>query len=141
MDRVTKRSGFTLMEVLIVVGIVVMLAAGAAVVYKGIFAKQQEKLTLTRIDEAKRAIETFYLTMHRYPSSDKGFQELITAPEDEKEAANWVKLYEEVPQDVWGKDLQYELVEGGSSGTTFRVFSCGPDGIADTDDDLPVKPK
>ena len=139
--RDRKRKGFTLIEVLIVVAIIVMLAAGAAVGYRAVYKSAQIDTTKTRIKELESAIEIFHTKLHRYPSADKKLDELITPPEDEKEAANWVKLLDKIPVDAWDKELQYELIDGGENGPTFRVYSYGPDRIEGTDDDIPPKDK
>ena len=141
MRRSVNRSAFTLIEVLMVVAILVMLAAGAVVTYNTLFKGAQKDTTTTEVNKVKNLVETFNVKMKRYPSADKGLQELITAPEDEKEAAIWKNfgpLLQEMPKDAWGHELKYELTDKEGS-PTFRVYSCGPNGIEGDDDDLPAK--
>ena len=94
-----------------------------------------ENTTKYRIAEMESAIEIFHTKMGRYPSAEKGLLELVVPPEDETEAAKWVKLLDKIPIDTWGTELQYELIDG-SDGPTFRVFSYGPDKIPGTKDDI-----
>ncbi|MCL2700843.1 MAG: type II secretion system protein GspG [Phycisphaerae bacterium] len=138
----SRRTGFTLVEVLIVVAILVMLAAGATVAYRNIYKGAQIETAMSRVGEVRSAVELFHLKIGRYPSKDKGLQELLTAPDDEGEAAIW-KNYGpflkdgKITTDPWGTEIQYELTEGDNGEEKFRVFSCGPNRRAGDEDDIP----
>jgi len=141
MQRVTRRTGFTLMEVLIVVAIIVMLAGGALMGYTAILKKQEIKITETRIEQTRSAVEIFKADMKRYPSADKGLEELVVKPDDEKEAAAWTQYMPRIPVDAWNVELRYELTENSEGDQTFRVYSCGPDRTEGTPDDISIPPK
>jgi general secretion pathway protein G len=123
--------------VMLLVGVVVM---GCETQEEKQIEIAQIDITKSRIDEVRDTIEIFCTKMHRYPSSDKGLEELMVAPEDEKEAASWIKLLDKIPVDAWNRPLQYELIDG-FDGPTYRVYSFGPDGIAGTDDDISSESK
>lgn len=140
-----SRLGFTLIEVLLVVGILLAMGAIGAVVYSKIKASSDHDMTLAKINDSAHAIDIFYNKMGRYPTTEKGFNELIAVPEDEKEAEVWktfCPLLKAVPQDQWRHDLNYELIEGsaGAAGTDaapqVHIWSNGPDGVKDTADDI-----
>ena len=139
------RKGFTLIEVLVVVAIIVMLAGGAAIAVRNYYRGSQIDITKSKIEQVRSAVDAFHLKLNRLPSADKGLQELITVPDEEKEVDTW-KQYGpflvdgRIPTDAWGRDLQYELTDS-ESGPTYRVYSYGPDGIEGTDDDIPAKAK
>ena len=140
-----ERKGFTLIEVLVVVAIIVMLAGGAAIAVRSYYRGSQIDMTKAKIEQVRSGIDTFHLKLNRLPSSDKGLRELVEVPDEEKEVEAW-KQYGpflkdgKIPTDAWGRDLQYELAES-ESGPSYRVYSYGPDGIEGTDDDIPTKEK
>ena len=138
MGRVTRRKGFTLLEVLVVVAIIVLLAAGAVVGYDRVLRGARIDTTKARIRDVENAIEIFQTKLGRYPSADKKLEELLTAPDDEKEAEKWKEfgpLFTEMPTDAWGKEFTYELTDS-DNGPTYSIRSCGPDGVEGTDDDI-----
>jgi hypothetical protein len=42
--------------------------------------------------------------------------------------------YADEPNDCWGKPIDYRVVD--AEARTFRLRSCGPDAVPDTDDDI-----
>lgn len=136
--RYASKSGFTLIEVLLVIGILLLLGTAGVVVYSNISKGADRDMAQTNVNDAEHAVELFYNDMKRYPG-EEGLKELIEKPEDEKEAAKWRGPYlVKIPTDSWGNELKYEKVEveEGSVGKAFRIWSNGPDGEEGTDDDI-----
>ncbi|MGY8766893.1 MAG: type II secretion system protein GspG [Pirellulales bacterium] len=128
--RRRRRSGFTLIEVLLVLVILVILGSFAGV---AIFNAQkqalgnQAKVQVGLIDDA---IRMYMLNMSVPPQS---LQDLIEQPADAK-PGKWLGPYwedKEIPKDPWDGDYEYEL-----NGAEYRVWSIGPDGSSGTDDDI-----
>jgi general secretion pathway protein G len=141
-----RKAGFTLIEVLLVIVIILMLA-GALVVF---VLPQQEgaerNTTRLLLRQVENALDNYRLNVGRYPSEEEGgLGALLVRPnfENERLADRWqgpyikrgVKL-----EDAWGYQLQYELVDrslsDNPSGPAYRLFSVGPDGQPDTEDDI-----
>lgn len=136
--RRRTRVGFTLIEVLLVIGILVVLGTVGVVVYSNVREGANEDMARAMVDDTERAVELFYNDMNTYPG-EEGFAELMQKPEDEKLAERWNGPYlEKVPVDPWGGELKYEKVEveEGSTGPKFHIWSNGPDGEEGTEDDI-----
>ena len=130
----SKQQGFTLLEIMIVVGIIVILL-GLAISKIGNptgFAKQ----TAVRADV--QAIGTqlqLYESMNGfYPTTEQGLQALVTQPSTDPKPARWYQLFKQVPKDPWGSDYIYRC-PGQRNPGTYDLYSAGPDRRVDTDDD------
>ena len=122
-------SGFTLIEVLVVVAILAILAA---IVVPNI---------MNRPDEAKRvaakadigaivqALKLYRLDNGFYPTTDQGLAALVQKPATAPLPPNWKQggYLERLPKDPWGGDYQY--LSPGVHGE-IDVFSLGADHAA-----------
>ena len=128
-----KHSGFTLIEVIVVLVILGILAS--IVVPKVVSRTDQAQVV--KAEQDLRAIESA-LQMYRvdnfsYPSTDQGLDALATKPTSGQEAKNWQPggYIKKVPKDPWGNDYQY--LSPGEKGD-FAIYSLGPDQRPGTDD-------
>jgi general secretion pathway protein G len=129
-----KQQGFTLLEIMIVVGIIVILL-GLAISKIGNptgFAKQ----TAVRADV--QAIGTqlqLYESMNGfYPTTEQGLQALVTQPTTDPSPTRWYQLFKQVPKDPWGSEYIYRC-PGQRHPESYDLYSAGPDRRADTTDD------
>lgn len=136
-------SGFTLLEMLIVLLIVGLLVGlvGPRLFGKADSARVQS--TQAQVKLLRGAVETFRLDVGRYPTVAEGLAVLTTAPTDPAARARWRGPYldEAVPLDPWGNPYQYGLP--GASGQPFALYSFGADGKRGgegTDADVGVLP-
>jgi general secretion pathway protein G len=134
MKMQSKQQGFTLLEIMIVVGIIVILL-GLAISKIGNptgFAKQ----TAVRADV--QAIGTqlqLYDSMNGfYPTTEQGLQALVIQPSTDPKPARWYQLFKQAPKDPWGSDYVYRC-PGQKNPGSYDLYSAGPDRRADTDDD------
>lgn len=134
-----KRQAFTLIEVMLVIGILLVLGTVSVLVYTGMKASADKKAAKLLVDNTVDALKHYQVNMGKFPETEPGLKALIDKPEDEKQAEKWTKLLDAVPVDPWGNELKYEYV-GASSSTTggpeFKVWSLGPDGQDGSDDDI-----
>lgn len=131
--------GFTLIEVLIVIAI--LLAIGGLVVVNLLPSKDQADIDLQKvqIDQIDAAIKRFKLDMKRWPTEDEGLPALSdkSVIQDEAEQAKWRGPYLEEPviKDSWNHDLIYKHPsERGDD--KYDIVSVGPDGEEGTGDDI-----
>lgn len=82
--------------------------------------------------DLKPAIESFHRDTGRYPSTKESLDALLDPPAG---AQGWNGPYlSRRPQDPWGNSYVYRYA--GTHGSPYLVKSAGPDGQADTSDDL-----
>jgi general secretion pathway protein G len=126
----TRRHGFTLIEILLVMTIIAILAA--IVIPKMVGRSEQARQTATRADlsSIKTALDAYEVDNGFYP---KSLQDLIQPPSN---ARNWHGPYlESLPQDPWGNPYVYSY-PGRHNPNGFDIYSVGPDGKAGSDDDV-----
>ena len=79
------------------------------------------------------ALDMYKLDNSRYPNTEQGLQALVTAPAAEPHARNGRRLYP--PSAAGPVGNEYQLLSPGQHGA-IDVFSVGPDGMPDTNDDI-----
>ena len=130
--RHPRPQGFTLMEVLLVLVILVILGSMAGIFIRGAQKKARIDAARTQIGMLESAIKLYELNMMQYPSGSEGLQALITASGD---STNWSGPYldaREVPLDPWNNPYQYQL----ENAEVYRIWSFGADGVDGTEDDI-----
>ncbi|MCS7090219.1 MAG: type II secretion system major pseudopilin GspG [Verrucomicrobiota bacterium] len=133
-DRWT-RTGFTLVELLLVLVILGTLAAIVLPKFAG--RTEQARITAARTQLATfaTALDAFEVDNGYYPKGGDGLKDLIVQPRD---AVNWKGPYlraNEIPLDPWGNPYVYEC-PGRHNPNGYDLMSMGPDGRAGTEDDI-----
>lgn len=120
-----KQSGFSLIEIMVVV---VILGILASIVVPKILSRPDE----ARIVKAKQdtlaiqnALDLYKLDNGFYPSTDQGLLALVEKPTSNPEPQNWKQYLQSLPKDPWGRDYLY-LSPGQHSDVD--VFTYGADG-------------
>ncbi|NDP43782.1 MAG: type II secretion system major pseudopilin GspG [Aromatoleum sp.] len=120
-------TGFTLVEVLVVIVILGILAA--LVVPRIIERPDEARAVAARADIASimQALKLYRLDNQRYPSTEQGLAALVSKPLQAPVPPNWKPngYLERLPKDPWGKPYQY--LSPGLRGEV-DVFSFGADG-------------
>lgn len=129
--RRPHRNGFTLMEVLLVLVILVILGSMAGIFIRGAQKKARADAARSQIGLFEEAIKMYELNMLSYPSTNEGLQALRTQTNS---SPNWTGPYLErdVPMDPWGNPYQY-LLENPDQ---YKIWSFGPDGIDGSGDEI-----
>lgn len=128
-------SGFTLVELLLVLTILGILAALVIPKFSG--RTEQARLTAaaTQIKIFSSALDQFEIDNGYYPRGKNGLNDLITMPRD---AANWRGPYlstDAIPPDPWQLPYIYEC-PGKHNPSGYDLYSAGPDGQAGNEDDV-----
>ncbi|MDE2461667.1 MAG: type II secretion system major pseudopilin GspG [Gammaproteobacteria bacterium] len=118
-------SGFTLIEVMVVV---VILGILASIIVPKIMDKPDE----ARIVKAKQdiraiqsALEMYKLDNFVYPTTDQGLQALVTKPTTDPVPAHWKQYLDRLPVDPW--DNPYQYLNPGVHGP-IDIWTYGPKG-------------
>jgi general secretion pathway protein G len=122
------QSGFTLLELLIVLVIIGLLVG--LVGPRMLDRLDQGKVTTaqTQIRSLRTALDTMRLDIGRYPSTEEGLSLLVKEP---AQKGQWRGPYLEgkvLPLDPWNKAYQYQLQTGQEE--PFALYSFGADGEA-----------
>ena len=122
-----KTTGFTLIEVMIVV---VILGILAAIIAPRILDRpDQAKMAAAKSDIAviMQQLKLYRLDNAAYPSTDQGLTALTVKPTTNPLPTNWKSggYLERLPNDPWGRPYQY--LNPGLKGE-IDVFSLGADG-------------
>lgn len=130
-----KQSGFSLIEIMVVLVIMGMIMA---VIAPNIMGQQEEaKLDKARIDiqRLEDAMRLYKLQNNRYPTTDQGLEALVTETDIDPLPKRFPEggYLDELPLDPW--DMPYQLVSPGEMGK-IDVFSMGPDQEVGTEDDI-----
>ena len=122
-----SQSGFTLIEIMVVVVILGILAA--LVVPQVMNRPDQAKVTVAKgdIKAIGAALDMYKLDNFAYPSTQQGLEALVSRPSGNPPAKNWNKdgYLKKLPVDPWGNP--YQFLSPGSKGT-YDLYSLGADG-------------
>ena len=126
----SRRSGFTLLELMIVL---VILSILAMVVAPHLFGRvEQAKMVAGRvqIQNLEMALRLFYLDNGFYPDTGQGLKALVEKPTSGRTPEKWKEEgYLErgkVPLDPWGNEYLY--ISPGDEEREYEIISFGRDG-------------
>jgi general secretion pathway protein G len=130
MTRRTRsaQSGFTLIEIIVVVVIIGLLAAVVTQTLSGRTDDARIAKARQDIQAMETALTLFKLDNFRYPTTEQGLKALVERPAD-PEIRNWKEggYVKRLSKDPWGKDYLYE--SPGTHGEV-DIYTLGADGQA-----------
>lgn len=127
-----QRRGFTLMEVLLVLAILVILGALVGVAYTRVRQNSYEQAAGVQINMLKTSLDLYENDFGRFPDNLEDLRKRPTGTDGDR----WKGPYldEEIPQDPWGRAYQYEQVQDEYGNPTYQITSLGIDGQPGNDD-------
>jgi general secretion pathway protein G len=120
--------GWTFMETLIVIAIVLVLTASVGFVAVNSLDNARRASAQSQIDSFCIALEAYYIDCGSYPSEEQNLDALRTKPTIEPVSANWngPYLYKNIPEDSWGNPFIYMIP--GRDNDHYGIISYGADG-------------
>ena len=123
----SKQSGFTLIEVMVVIVILGVLAALIVPNVMGRGEKAKVNTKKIKLKGVAGALDQYKLDNAHYPTAQEGgLDALVNQPATAK---NWLPggyIKGGYPKDSWDNDIQYVIP--GSEGRKFDLYSFGADG-------------
>ena len=136
-----RRGGFTLVEMLVVLAILVLLISMVGPRILGSKQKADISAAKTQIGMLMSALEHYAVDMKVYPDTEVGLKGLVEDPTTEEgdEKSKWDGPYIKkslVPKDPWNNEYHYEFPGTHTKRKDPEIWSMGPDGQDNTDDDI-----
>ncbi len=129
------QSGFTLLEMVIVLGIIGMIMGGAIFTMK----KISDSGALTVVDgdfnSISNALQSYKTNAGHYPSEQQGLKALVVKPTTAPRPRRWTQIMDKVPKDPWNNEYIYKY-PGTKDRSRPEIISLGKDGIEGTEDDM-----
>jgi general secretion pathway protein G len=133
----SRRAGYTLMEMMLVLFIIALILGGGVYLMKNVGQDAE-------ISKAKADIEAWEVNLVRWktrylylPTQQQGLDAMVTMPAgDAQPKGGWTQLAKpEALKDPWGHNYQYRN-PGTHNANGYDIYSFGPDGIEGTPDDI-----
>ena len=132
-----SRRGFTLMELLLVMAILVVMASMVGFAFLNMQKGAQEDATRSQISTLRTACQQYSVHVGRFPNE---LEDLINKPA-QNAGSNWRGPYLDLDtlpggqiRDTWGNEYQYEP---NNETSRVSIVSNGKDGQPNTADDIP----
>ena len=124
-----RQSGFSLIEIMVVVIIIGLLAS---IVAPAVLNRADEA-RLQKVQADFKAIQTalklYRIDNYVYPTTEQGLEALVQRPTMAPEPRNWKQggYLDELPQDPWG--LPYQYLSPGET-REYDIYTLGADGVS-----------
>ncbi len=130
-----RNGGFTLLEMVIVLGIIAMIMGGAMYYMKKIGNAAKYQQVSADFKAIENSLTMYKLNAGNYPSTQQGLRALVEKPSGSPVPRRWTQLSSKVPLDPWQNEYGYRF-PGRKDPSEPEIISKGPDGQEGTDDDL-----
>ncbi len=128
-------SGFTLIELMLVLVILATLAAIVVPKFTGHSKRAKITAAETQIAYIGTALDAFEIDCSRYPTTTEGLDALIQKPASNADGWTQPYLQQGVPKDPWGSEYVYRY-PGQHNEYGYDLYSVGPDQKLGGNDDI-----
>lgn len=132
---IRRGAGFTLLEMVIVLGIIALILGGVGYKMLGI----QDAARLKRVDgdfaSFQSLLSSYKLNAGVYPTTQQGLKALVEKPTTTPVPRRWVQVLSKLQNDPWENPYIYRY-PGKKRANEYEIISRGPDGLENTPDDI-----
>lgn len=122
--------GWTFIETIIVIGIILILTAGVGVMAFKYIDQGKTASVKAQIDVFALALNAYNVDTKQFPSENQGLNALWMNPGD-VEGWNGPYVSKAIPKDPWNRSYIYKIP--GPNNLPFEIISYGADGISGGD--------
>ena len=128
-NKSNKSSGFSLIEILVVLLIIGLLSSLVVVNILPSQDRARVEKAKTDISIIEGALEMYRLERFSYPNSEEGLMSLLKPNSDNYQTGQSYRGYiKRLPKDPWGNEYQYLIPGDYSDYSDYDLFSLGADG-------------
>jgi general secretion pathway protein G len=128
LHRNHSEAGYTLFEIMLVLGIIAVLVGSAIYMLSGNIDVAKEQRVTSDIQAISMQLRTYEMLNYRKPTTEQGLRALVAMPSSDPKPQHWKKLMESVPLDPWGNEYVYRN-PGKIKTDGFDLYSLGPKGV------------
>lgn len=132
--RAARHSGYTLLEMVIVMAIIALIIGGAITYMTKIVSGGEQQRVITDFKSFDSVLRVYKMNNGSYPTTQQGLMALVDRPATEPRPRNWSRLMDKVPTDPWNQTYGYRY-PGSKDPSTYEIFTKGPDLQEGTADD------
>lgn len=126
-SRLRTKAGYTLFEIMLVLGIIAVLVGSAIYMLSGNIDVAKEQRVQSDIQAISMQLRTYEMLNYRKPTTEQGLKALVQMPSSAPKPQHWKKLMESVPLDPWGNEYVYRN-PGKFKTDGYDLYSLGPKG-------------
>lgn len=123
-----NQSGYTLFEIMLVLGIIAVLVGSAIYMLAGNIDVAKEQRVTSDIQAISMQLRTYEMLNYRMPTTEQGLKALVQMPSSDPKPQHWKKLMEAAPIDPWGNEYVYHN-PGKFKTDGYDLYSLGPKGV------------
>ena len=128
-------AGYTLFEIMLVLGIIAVLVGSAIYLLVGNIDVARQSRVDADFQAISTQLRTYEMQNMRMPTTAQGLEALVKRPSAEPAPRRWIQLMERVPLDPWGEPYLYRN-PGKLNPRGFDLVSKGPDRQEGGGDDI-----
>lgn len=130
--RSRQSRAYTLLEIMIVLGIIAVLLGSSIYYLVGAVGGAKVQRVQGDIATITAALRMYEINNRYLPTTEQGLQALVEKPTTEPLPKRWTQLMSEVPKDPWNRPYAY-VCPGKHNANGFDLYSTGEDGAQNGD--------
>ena len=130
-----KTRGFTLVEMMLVLGIIALLVGAGAVMFTDVLGTGKQGRAKADISTLTTALRTYEAQSLLLPTTEQGLNALVERPTGRSSPQSWSPVLKKTMLDPWKQPYHYRR-PGTKDKGGFDIYSAGPDEQPETADDI-----